>query len=288
MNVADGFTRLRIDLAYDGTNYSGWAKQLSQTTVQGELEAALAVVLRLPAPPPTFVAGRTDAGVHARAQVVHLDVPTTALVVSWDRLAFQLRGILPNDVVVRSVSAAPAGFDARFSALWRAYEYTIDDRCAGANPLTRTSVFEHFRHLDEHRMNEASAMLLGVHDFTAFCKPREWATTVRTLQQLQWTRTDEGLLRARVQADAFCHSMVRFLVGALMTVGEGTRPIGWPAGMLTTRVREQGFNLAAAQGLVLVEVRYPEDELLAQRAIQTRAMREEFADEDGVDFSDID
>ncbi|MEY5145175.1 MAG: hypothetical protein RL745_544 [Actinomycetota bacterium] len=266
--------RLRLDLSYDGTNYAGWAKQLEHTTVQGLLEQALAVVLRLPEAPTTFCAGRTDSGVHAHAQVVHVDVPASSLVVSMSRLAMQLRGVLPEDIVVHTVSPAPAGFDARFSPLWRAYEYTIDDRGIGVDPLRRHQVVEHFKSLDESLMNDASSMLLGMHDFGAFCKPRERATTIRTLIDFTWSRMPDGLLQAQVQADAFCHSMVRFLVGSMIPVGEGVKPVDWPASMLQSTIRDIGFNLAPAHGLVLVEVRYPADDQLAARATQTRAMRD--------------
>lgn len=266
--------RLRLDLAYDGTNYAGWAKQREHRTVQGLLEQALAVVLRLDEAPTTFCAGRTDSGVHARAQVVHIDVPASSIQVSMPRLAMQLRGVLPDDIVVHTVSPAPVGFDARFSPLWRLYEYTIDDRGIGVDPLSRHQVVEHFKSLDETLMNDASSRLLGIHDFAAFCKPRERATTIRTLMDFTWSRTSEGLLRAQVQADAFCHSMVRFLVGSMIPVGEAVKPLDWPASMLQSKVRDIGFNLAPARGLVLVDVRYPDDDQLAARATQTRAMRE--------------
>ena len=293
MTDASSATRLRLDLSYDGTRYAGWAKQREHDTVQAQLEQALAVVLRLSEAPTTFCAGRTDSGVHASAQVVHVDVPAASIVVSMARLAIQLRGVLPEDIVVHTVSPAPEGFDARFSPLWRAYEYTIDDRGIGVDPLRRHQVVEHFKHLDESLMNEASQQLLGMHDFAAFCKPRERATTIRTLMELSWSRTPDGLLQARVQADAFCHSMVRFLVGSMIPVGEGAKPIDWPASMLQSKVRDIGFNLAPAHGLVLVDVRYPADDQLAARATQTRALREplssqsEDADDDAAGQSSL-
>lgn len=269
-------TRLRLDVAYDGTNYAGWAIQPQHTTVQGLLEQALAVVLRLATPARVWCAGRTDSGVHARGQVVHVDVPTASLVVTRERLAVQLRGVLPADVVVHQVRDVSSDFDARFSCLWRRYEYLIDDRGIGLNPLTRGFIVENYRALDVSRMNEASADFLGLRDFAAFCKPREGRTTIRNLMNFSWTRTSEGLVRADVKADAFCHSMVRFLVGSMLPVGEGSKPVSWPADILNSGVRpegEPGFNLAPAHGLVLAEVAYPPDEELAARAIATRDRR---------------
>ena len=269
-------TRLRLDLAYDGTNYAGWAIQPQHTTVQGLLEQALAVVLRLPDPPRAWCAGRTDSGVHARAQVAHVDVPTDCLVVTHERLAIQLRGVLPDDIVIHRVREVSADFDARFSCLWRRYEYLLDDRGIGLDPLSRGFVVENYRPLDVDRMNEASAAFPGLRDFAAFCKPREGRTTIRDLMQFSWTRTDDGLVRADVKADAFCHSMVRFLVGCMLPVGEGSKPVSWPADILTSGVRpegEPGFNLAPAHGLVLAEVAYPPDAELAARATATRDRR---------------
>lgn len=268
--------RLRIDLAYDGTNYAGWAIQPDHTTVQGLLEQALAVVLRLPTPVRVWCAGRTDSGVHARGQVVHVDVPADALVVSEERLAIQLRGVLPADIVVQRVRRTSSDFDARFSCSWRRYEYLIDDRGIGVDPLARAFVVENYRPLDVDLMNLASAPFLGLRDFAAFCKPREGRTTIRHLMNFSWTRTLDGLVRADVKADAFCHSMVRFLVGCMLPVGEGRKPTSWPRDILAGGVRpegEPGFNLAPAHGLVLAEVAYPDDSELAARAAATRDRR---------------
>jgi tRNA pseudouridine38-40 synthase len=280
--------RLRIDLAYDGGDFHGWAAQPGLRTVQGELEAALATVLRLPpsvelvetvSRPVTLVcAGRTDAGVHARGQVVHLDVDPSRLTAAagrhdGDPLAVverRLNGILPPDLRVRRVVAAPDGFDARFSPLWRRYAYRI---CDGVpDPLTRGHVLTWSRPLDDDAMNEASLGLLGLHDFASFCKQREGATTVRTLLDLRWERTGD-LLTGMVRADAFCHHMVRSLVGALVAVGEGRRPATWPAQVLAAAVRDPAVTVLPAHGLTLEEVGYPADDALLARAEQTRARR---------------
>ncbi len=269
--------RLRIDLAYDGGDFHGWAAQPELRTVQGELEGALVTVLRV-AEAPTVCAGRTDAGVHARGQVVHVDVSEQTVDAAAGRdegdplgaLTRRLNGVLPSDLRVRWVVAAPDGFDARFSPLWRRYAYRL---CVGVpDPLTRHYVLAWPRRLDVDAMNEASAALLGLHDFAAFCKRREGATTVRTLIDLSWAR-DGNLLTGTVRADAFCHHMVRSLVGGLLAVGEGRRPVGWPAEVLGSGVRDPAVTVVPAHGLTLEEVGYPADGELGARAEQSRTRR---------------
>lgn len=217
------------------------------------------------------VAGRTDAGVHATGQVAHLDVPPAAP--APDQLAHRLARLLPPDVRVPAVRQVPHAFDARFSALRRHYRYRVGDAPWGVDPLHRHDTLAHPRPLDETLMNEASARLLGEHDFAAFCRSRAGATTIRTLQRLVWTREQPHLLVAHVAADAFCHSMVRSLVGALLAVGEGRRPVDWPAGLLRRTTRASDVTVAPAHGLALVAVDYPPDDQLATRSHQTRARR---------------
>jgi tRNA pseudouridine38-40 synthase len=279
--------RLRIDLAYDGTDFHGWAAQPGLRTVQGEVEQALAVALRRRTAQgellrvPVVCAGRTDTGVHARGQVVHVDTSPEELAASAGRsteppleaLLRRLGGILPPDVVVRAVREAPDGFDARFSATWRRYTYRVADSAAALDPLTRAHVLRWTRPLSLGALAEASAPLVGLHDFAAFCKQREGATTVRTLLDLSWERRPDGVLEATVRADAFCHSMVRALVGCLLAVGEGRHPATWPAQVLAAASRSADFAVAPAHGLTLEEVGYPADEELASRAEQTRARR---------------
>jgi tRNA pseudouridine38-40 synthase len=272
--------RIRIDLAYDGTDFHGWAAQPSLRTVEGTLTAALATALRLP-DIAVVCAGRTDTGVHARGQVVHVDVDGEALAASAGRstdppleaLLRRLNGILPPDVRVRRAIEAADGFDARFSALWRRYAYRVVDRADVVDPLTRRHVLAWPRPLDLDAMNEASALLVGQHDFAAFCKKREGATTIRTLLDLSWARDAEGLVVATVRADAFCHSMVRSLVGCLLAVGEGRRPAAWAGEILRSEVRDPAVTVVHAHGLTLEDVAYPSDEDLAERAEQTRARR---------------
>ncbi len=298
----ESLVRLRLDIGYDGTEFSGWAAQPDRRTVAGCLLQALEVLFRRPVP--LVVAGRTDAGVHAVGQVAHIDVPRAGLLALAPRrptdqlagstgngsnsafeaealdpeaggrlgLLRRLAGLLPPDVRVRRVSTAPPGFDARFSALRRHYRYRIGVAEWGVDPLQRNDVLARRRALDVAAMSRAAAALIGLHDFAAFCKPREGATTIRELQGLTISsHADE--VTVEVQADAFCHSMVRSLVGALIAVGEGQVPISRPAELLAGRSRASGVHIAPALGLTLVAVDYPPDHELADRAASTRAFR---------------
>jgi tRNA pseudouridine38-40 synthase len=238
--------------------------------------AALGRVLRLPASPKLTVAGRTDAGVHARGQVIHTDVPAAAWSGTADppgRAVSRLARVLPADVRVHAASPAPAGFDARFSALWRRYAYRVCDDEATADPLRRHETLWYFRGLDLAAMNEAARRCLGEHDFAAFCRRREGATTVRALRTLAWHRDDHGTAIATVVADAFCHNMVRSLVGALLAVGEGRRPPSWPAAVLAAAVRDPAVRVVPPHGLCLEEVGYPPTDELAARAVAARRLR---------------
>jgi tRNA pseudouridine38-40 synthase len=274
-------SRIRIDLAYDGTDFSGWAAQPGRRTVEATLADALRMILRLPRPPALVVAGRTDAGVHARGQVAHVDVTEDA----WARLPgrsnrspeadalARLNGILPVDIVVRGVSRAPAGFDARFSAVRRRYLYRLCDDASALDPLRRWDTVVARRPLHVDAMDAAAQGLLGLNDFAAFCRPREGATTIRTLVEYSWRRSADGTLEATLVADAFCHSMVRALVGAVVPVGEGRYAVGWPADIMRARVRDPRVTVMAAHGLSLEEVTYPADADLAARASSARVAR---------------
>jgi tRNA pseudouridine38-40 synthase len=277
----DATLRVRIDVAYDGTDFSGWAAQPGRRTVEGELTAAVTTLLRAPEPVKLTVAGRTDAGVHARGQVVHADLDPAAWAAVPGRsdrtpevaAVTRLGGILPPDVVVRRVRQAPEGFDARFSAVRRRYLYRLCDAPASLDPLRRRDTVVSKNALDVEAMDAAAQTLLGLNDFAAFCKKREGATTVRTLLTYGWTRLDDGTLAGTVEADAFCHSMVRALVGAVVPVGEGRRPVEWPAQVLAARRRDPAAAVMPAHGLSLEEVVYPADDALAARAEQARAVR---------------
>jgi tRNA pseudouridine38-40 synthase len=252
--------------------------------VQGLLEEALS---KQPpgreVPPPVVVAGRTDAGVHAERQVVHVDaIPFQACeqgrlpvdaqgIPDLERMRFRWNRFLPPDVRVLLARVAPAGFDARFSPLRRHYRYQVSDAPWGVDPLRRRNTLGWNRPLDVDRLNAASETLLGLRDFAAFCKQREGATTVRELQRFSWERVDENLLTAYVSADAFCHSMVRSLVGSLLMVGDGRRAPNWPPEVLRSGLRTSA--VAPAHGLTLVGIDYPPDAELAARAARTRSVR---------------
>lgn len=261
--------RVRLDVAYDGTDFSGWAAQVQLRTVQGVLQDALGVLARS-APPRLTVAGRTDAGVHARGQVAHVDLTPE---LAHDRLLLRrLNGLLPQDVRVRRLGLAPEGFDARFSAIWRRYRYRVADGVEHIDPLRRRDTLAWARPLELARLQQASAPLVGLHDFAAFCRRRQGATTVRGLTALTWSRVT-GVLEAVVQADAFCHSMVRSLVGALIAVGEGRRELDWPASLLRLGTRSSAVAVAPPHGLCLEAVGYPADADLSARQAVTRTRR---------------
>ncbi|KUH73603.1 MULTISPECIES: tRNA pseudouridine(38-40) synthase TruA [Mycobacteriaceae] len=276
-----GLVRLRLDIAYDGTEFAGWAVQAGQRTVAGVLEEALSTVFRTAVV--ARAAGRTDAGVHATGQVAHVDVPEEALAHAYPRttrpgdseflpLVRRLGRFLPRDVRVLDVERAAPGFDARFSALRRHYVYRLSTAPYGVEPHEARYVTAWPRPLDVDAMAEASRKLLGLHDFAAFCRHREGATTIRDLQRLDWSR--EGTrVTAHVSADAFCWSMVRSLVGALLAVGEHRREPDWCASLLAADRRSSEFAAAPPQGLTLVGVDYPPDDQLEARTKVTRDLR---------------
>ncbi|OON74209.1 tRNA pseudouridine(38-40) synthase TruA [Streptomyces tsukubensis] len=273
-DVEPGFVRVRLDVSYDGKDFSGWAKQPGgRRTVQGEIESALRTVTRSERGYELTVAGRTDSGVHARGQVVHVDLPLDVWAEHADKVLKRLAGRLPKDVRVWRAEEAPAGFNARFSAIWRRYAYRVTDHPGGVDPLLRGHVLWHDWTLDVDAMNEAAEGLVGEHDFAAYCKKREGATTIRTLQELRWERLPDGVIEATVRADAFCHNMVRSLVGAMLFVGDGHRGSHWPAEVLAAGVRDSAVHVVRPHGLTLEEVGYPADGLLAARSAEARNKR---------------
>lgn len=265
-----GFLRLRLDIAYDGTNFYGWAIQPEIRTVQASVEDALSLIARHRVE--TIVAGRTDAGVHATGQVIHVDVPET---LSLDDLGYKLNRLLDQDIRVMAVAIAPPAFHARFSALRRYYSYQILDANKPVPPLARLDVVPWYRPLDIGTMNEASALLLGEHDFAAFCKFREGSTTIRTLEKFSWRRDDAGYLIAEVIADAFCYSMVRNLVGAVVSVADARFEPQWIRALLENRERVSDSMVFPARGLTLYQVDYPSDAQLLERAKVTFGRRDE-------------
>ncbi|HEX8079529.1 MAG TPA: tRNA pseudouridine(38-40) synthase TruA [Jatrophihabitans sp.] len=267
-----GLVRLRLELGYDGTDFAGWAIQPGLRTVQAVLEGALSTLFRVPRVP-VVVAGRTDAGVHASGQVCHCDVEAARWEQERDRIVRRLAGLLPPDVRVHAVAVAPEHFDARFGALWRRYRYRICDADYGVPALRRVDTAGWKRALDAAAMHLAGQRLLGLHDYAAFCRRREGASTVRHLRQLTVTRTGE-LVEIEVQADAFCHSMVRSVVGALAAVGDGSKDADWPQRLLTLGRRSDEVTVAPAKGLTLLAVGYPPNAQLEARAQEARAKRD--------------
>lgn len=274
-------------MAYDGTDFSGWARQPGLRTVCGTLEAELAKVLREPVT--VTVAGRTDAGVHAHAQVCHLDVDPASLDQRSlegrpELLVRRLARLLPDDVAVMDTRWAPEEFDARFSALRRHYEYRLTTAPWGAPPTRARDTAAWQRQADLELVRQASQRLLGLHDFAAFCRRREGATTVRELQRFDWRVEPDprgpdaagaaDVWVASVSADAFCWSMVRSLVGGVMAVGEGRRSLDWISGLLGEKERSSAVPVAPARGLALVGVDYPDDDELAARNLITREVRQ--------------
>ena len=267
-----GFRRLRLDISYDGTNFSGWGIQPDRRTVQQAIEEAIRTVAQAKAE--TIVAGRTDAGVHATGQVIHVDLPES---LELTDLAYKLNRILDEDIRINQITIAPPAFHARFSALRRYYEYRILDENKVIPPLARFNTEPWSRPLDVDVMNEASALLLGTHDYAAFCKFREGATTIRTLESYSWRRDNQGVLIADVVADAFCYSMVRNLVGAIVCVADGRKDASWISTLLENRERVSDSMVFPGRGLTLYKVDYPSDAELLDRAAKTIARREEEA-----------
>ncbi len=310
VDAARDTVRIRLDLGYDGSDFHGWADQPGLRTVEGELAAVLATVVRVPVR--LSVAGRTDAGVHARHQVVHVDLPRAAWVGApghsdvprdaGSALVRRLNGLLARrfaergqgrgvvvargtcDVVVHTATRVTADFDARFSAVGRRYSYRLCAGTRGRDPVRRHDVaWLDAAALDIPAMRRAAEPLLGEHDFLSFCRPRPGATTIRTLaglsvvseQQDAGVGGEQGVVVVRVQADAFCHSMVRSIVGALVEVGLGRRPASWPTGLLAARSRASAAPIAPAHGLTLEGVDYPPPSLWAVRAAEARHRRDE-------------
>jgi tRNA pseudouridine38-40 synthase len=270
--------RWRLDIAYDGTNFAGWAAQIRLRTVQGELETWIARILRLDQPPRLVCAGRTDAGVHARGQVAHVDLDRAVITDGGDDLARRLNSVLGGDCVVRRISMAPPAFDARFGAIWRRYVYRLSDAGAPPDPLYRYQIARWSRQVDLARFNEEATTLLGLKDFGAFCRRRDGASTIRTLLELAARRVASGpmagVIECTVRADAFCHSMVRSLIGALVAVATGQRDHEWLATILQRAERDSTIMVMPAAGLTLEEVGYPADHELAARAVESRALRD--------------
>ena len=260
LEIKSGFSRLRVDLTYQGTNFSGWAKQPNERTVQEEVEKALSTITQTKVA--TIVAGRTDAGVHAKHQVIHTDLPSQTDI---NNLAFRLNQILDADIRVLEAQWAPVNFHARFTAVSRTYQYKIIDAGKVTAPLDRYDSTEWFRPLDTELMNSGSKLLLGVHDFFAFCKFREGGSTVKNLMKFDWYRDENGVVIGEVKADSFRYNMVRNLVGAAVCVGEGRFAPEWMLKTLQDKVRISDSYVFPAKGLTLIKVEYPQPDQYLSR-----------------------
>ena len=271
LNPEGGNRRLRIDFSYDGTDFQGWAKQPDYRTVQGTLEDLISKLTRSTVD--CVTAGRTDAGVHATGAVLHVDIPLSSEI-DIENFTYKLNRILDEDIRITSVVEAPEGFHARYSAIARHYEYRISDGSRPISPLERHYVADWYRPLDLEKLNQASTSLVGTHDFAAFCKWRERATTVRTLLDFSWKRDETGLLTAHLAADGFGYNMVRNLVGAAVCVGEGRYDFDWILGVLTDKARVSDSYVFPARGLTLAKVDYPDDSQLPAIAAEAWASRQ--------------
>jgi tRNA pseudouridine38-40 synthase len=263
-----------MDIAYDGTNFFGWGAQPDRRTIQDLVEEAISRISRTDTN--SIVAGRTDAGVHATGQVIHVDLPDAMFAgdLNYIDFRYKLNRILDEDVRIMNISDAPEGFHARFSALRRYYVYKIIDNNDVIPPLSRYDVASWYRPLDVDRMNEASKLVIGHHDFAAFCKFRQGGTTIRSLEKYEWKRTEDGLLVADVVADAFCYSMVRNLVGAVVCVADGRKDPSWMAELLANKERVSDSLVFPARGLSLYRVDYPTNDQLIERAKVTIGKRD--------------
>jgi tRNA pseudouridine38-40 synthase len=269
-NAAQGLIRIRGKIAYDGKDFSGWGMQPDRRTVQGDLEDAISTLLRVDR---VIVqcAGRTDAGVHASAQVIHFDIAEKDAMEMKD-LTYKINAILPEDISIQELEVTTADFDARFAALSRSYEYLIYQ--GQRNPLLRDRAHRSYLPLDIQAMNDASQSLIGLHDFSAFCKKREGATTIRTLMKFDWSESPDGLIKVELEADAFCYSMVRGLIGAVLAIGEGKFDKAWLENYLAGKEREAHVFAAPALGLTLVDVKYPTPDEYAKRIAETLQVRD--------------
>ena len=274
LNPESGFFRVRITLSYDGTNFFGWGKQADRRTVQGELEAALFKLFQQQLD--TVVAGRTDAGVHASGQVCHVDLPEN----EYTDIAYRLNRILTEEIRIKSVERTSPDFHARFGALRRHYIYKIKDGNGYIEPTARLDIAPWYRDLNVDLMNQAAATLIGEHDFFSYARYRENATTIRELQRFEFERNEDGLIIARLSADAFLYNMVRSLIGTMVYIGEGRFNTDWAREVLEKRERPSDSLVFPAKGLTFTGVDYPADSELHARILKTMAIRAESSEEE--------
>jgi len=272
-----GLVRFRVDLAYDGTDFAGWAKQPGLRTVEGDLLKMFEKVFgKSKTDFDMRVAGRTDSGVHAKHQVCHLDIPQKRLSrIGRDPLnALRLNTLISEDLIILDFNQITSDFDARFSALGRRYRYTIIDPEFKKDPMLVRYALTHKRVLDVDIMNLAAKELIGLKDFAAFCKPRPGASTIRNLTLFELLRHPDGLITIDIHADAFCHNMVRSLVGSIIAVADGRLNVQDLANVQKTGKRANKFKTIDARGLSLESIDYPDPAEYAKQANLNRVMRE--------------
>ena len=272
----DGLTRFRMDFAYDGTDFTGFVKQPKHRTVQGDLLAAMSVILGETSNDFAMrVAGRTDAGVHAANQVVHVDLSPEQLkrLGRSTNMVAKLNKMLPESIRVHRFEPAAPGFDARFSAIYRRYRYQISDDFAPKDPQQMRYVLNLTYALDPDAMNEAAQQLIGLGDFASFCKSREGATTIRDLKRIRVKRNSQNVIEIELKADAFCHNMVRSIVGALIAVGAGKATKADLKRTFERAKRVQTYKVVEPKGLTLIEIGYPVQSRLGYQAERSRARR---------------
>lgn len=251
--------RVRLTVAYDGSGFHGFAANAGVRTIAGELAEALGRVFHLPAPPELACAGRTDAGVHARGQVISMDLPAVAAE-DLDGLCRSLNHLCGPAIAVRDPAVVDPGFDARHSARARLYRYLVLNR-PDPDPFLAGQAWHVALPLDLANLRLACDPLIGLHDFAAFCRRSKLsdgsiATLHRRVLAAQWTQLDEGLLAFEIKGTAFCQQMVRSIVGTLVEVGRGKRRAGEMSGILRSGVRAAAGDLAPPHGLYLWHVTY--------------------------------
>jgi len=252
---------IRLDIEYDGTDFAGWAKQPGSPSIEASLEEALGRILQQPVA--LSVAGRTDAGVHARGQVASFQVAGFQLAddpgasgIDLGKLRRSANKLLPPSIVIRRASEAPAGFDARFSAVSRSYAYRVLNR-EYPSPFRGRFIHYYAGRLDHDLLEQAAALIPGCHDFTAFTPTvTEHDSFVREITRSEW-RMEENLLVYRVTASGFLRNMVRVLVGTMLEIGRGYRPIAELPELLMGAGRPAAGKTAPPQGLCLEKVEYP-------------------------------
>lgn len=238
----------RLEVAYDGSGFKGYARQRGLRTVQGELEAALETYLGKSVP--TAVAGRTDAGVHALGQVVSFEHDSE---VDLKGLPRAITGIVGPEVSVMGASVAPDRFNARFSATWRRYRYRLDPR-PSPDPLSRHIAWHVGGGLDVAAMAATASVFVGEHDFSSFCRSVEGKSNVRRVTEVSVEESD--FIDLWMQANAFCHQMVRSIVGYLYDVGRGFSDGAAVREVIEARDRSAVATVAPPHGLVLWDVGY--------------------------------